>query len=208
MSASADATFPWLKHWLYDWGGANVDLFLAVQRGMPDDWIWLADVLSAVGSNWGAPFVVITLLVWRRMLIGNATLAPDVALCRLLLGLPLAVATAALAKESFALPRPFVLLGEAVYRSSFAPDSHYTMPSGHAVYVAVLAMVVWPLLDRSGRIGVLLFAAAVGWSRIVLGAHFPIDVITGYALGAAIVVAVGPLARRIALRLRIARANP
>lgn len=44
-------------------------------------------------------------------------------LCRFVLGLALAVVAASLAKAVFALPRPFVVLGAAVYRAASAPDS-------------------------------------------------------------------------------------
>jgi membrane-associated phospholipid phosphatase len=199
-----DAAAQWTKHWLYDWDGGNVDLFLAMHRALPDGWVWLPELLSALGSYWGAPAVVVLLLVWRRMQGRQGAIPLSVPLCRFALGLPLAIAAAALAKTVFALPRPFVLLGDSVYRAASAPDSRYTMPSGHAVYMGVLAAALWPVLGRSGRIGVLLFAVAVGWSRIVLGAHFPVDVIAGFALGWACVAVVDPWAQRIARGLPLA----
>lgn len=199
-----DTMTQWTRHWLYDWGGANVDLFLAIQRALPDGWVWLPEVLSAVGSYWGAPAVVVLLLVWRRMQVRQGAIPLDVPVCRFVLGLALAIAAAALAKAVLALPRPFVVLGDAVYRAASAPDSRYTMPSGHSVYVGVLAAALWPVLGWSGRMGLVLFAAAVGWSRIVLGAHFPVDVIAGLALGWACVAAAGPWAQRIARDLPFA----
>lgn len=203
-----DTATQWTKHWLYDWGGANVDLFLALQRALPDGWIWLPEVFSAFGSYWGAPAVVVLLVIWRRMQVRQGAVPLVVVLCRFVLGLALAIANAALAKAVFALPRPLVVLGDAVYRATSAPDSRYTMPSGHSVYVGVLAAALWPVLGWPGRIGLLLFAAAVGWSRIVLGAHFPVDVIAGFALGWACVAAVGPWAKRIARPLPLAGAGP
>jgi membrane-associated phospholipid phosphatase len=197
MQAPGTAT-QWMNHWLYDWGGANVDLFLGIQRTLPDGWIWLPEFLSAVGSYWGAPAVMVLFLVWGHISDRRAAIPSRVALCRFALGLPLAIATAALAKTVFALPRPFVLLGDSVYRAASAPDSRYTMPSGHAVYMGVLAAALWPVLGRPGRIGVLLIAVAVGWSRIVLGAHFPVDVIAGFAFGWACVAVLNPWAQRIA----------
>lgn len=187
----------WTKHWLYDWGGANLDLFLAVQRTLPDGWIWLPEVLTALGSYWGAPGVVVLLLVLHRMKVAQAV-SLTVSLYRFAFGLALAIATAALAKALLALPRPFVVLGDAVYRATSAPDSRYTMPSGHSVYVGVLAAALWPVLGWAGRTTLLVFAVSVGWSRIVLGAHFPVDVIAGFALGTVCVAAAAPLAHRFA----------
>ena len=197
----------WLRHWLYDWGGANVILFQDIQRTLPDGWIWLPEFLSAVGSYWGAPAVVGLLLIWGRMQVRHTAIPVSVPLCRFAFGLPLAIAAAALTKSLFALPRPCVLLGDSVYRAAATPDSRYTMPSGHAVYMGVLAAALWPVLGRSGRTGVLLFAAAVGWSRIVLGAHFPVDVVAGFVLGWACVAVVGPWARRVARGLPLAGAT-
>lgn len=193
-----DMATQWMKHWLYDWGGANVDLFLGIQRTLPDGWIWLPEFLSVVGSYWGAPAVVVLFLVWGHVSVRRAAIPSRVVLWRFALGLPLSFAAAALAKILFAFPRPFVLLGDSVYRAASAPESRYTMPSGHAVYMGVLAAALWPALGRTGKIGVLLFAVAVGWSRIVLGAHFPVDVIAGFALGWACVAVVDPWAQRIA----------
>lgn len=190
-----------IKHWLYDWGGSNVDLFLTIQRTLPDGWIWLPGFLTALGSYWGAPAVVVLLLLWRRVKVAEAVLL-TVSLYQFVLGLALALATAALAKALLALPRPFVVLGDAVYRATSAPDSRYTMPSGHSVYVGVLAAALWPALGWSGRMGLLVFAAAVGWSRIVLGAHFPVDVLAGFAVGWAGVAAVGSFAQRLSRNLK------
>lgn len=187
----------WMKLWLYDWGGANVDLFLSIQRTLADGWFWLPEFLSAVGSYWGAPAVVVLFLVWGHISVRHAAIPSRVSLGRFVLGLPLSFAAAALTKTLFALPRPFVLLGDSVYRAASAPDSRYTMPSGHAVYMGVLAAALWPALGRTGRIGVLLFALAVGWSRIVLGAHFPVDVIAGFVLGWVCVAVVDPWTQRI-----------
>jgi len=202
-----DTVTQWLRHWLYDWGGANVDLFLGIQRTLPDGWLWLPELLSAVGSYWGAPAVVVLLLIWGRMKIWRSATSASMPLCRFLLGLPLAIAAAALTKALLALPRPFVLLGDSIYRAASVPDSRYTMPSGHSVYVGVLAAALWPVLGWFGRISLLLFAAAVGWSRIVLGAHFPADVITGFSLGWVCVVTVGPWAKRIASGPPLTRAS-
>ena len=70
MQASGTVT-ELLKRWLYDWNGANVDLFLAIHRALPDGWSWLPELLSWIGSYWGTPAVVGGLLLWR-FAAGNA----------------------------------------------------------------------------------------------------------------------------------------
>lgn len=185
-----------LRHWLYDWGDANVDLFLSINRGVADAWLWLPESLTWLGSYWGAPAVAAMLLLWIRRQSGDEALRVKRAMSRFLLGLGTALSVGAAAKEAFAFPRPWTALGEAVFRVVGTPDSRYTLPSGHATYVAVLAAAMWPLLGWPARLTLLVFAAAVGWSRVALGAHFPADVLAGFALGWACVVAAGPLARR------------
>lgn len=184
-----------LRHWLYDWGDANVDLFLSINRAVPDAWLWLPESLTWLGSYWGAPAVAAMLLLWIRRQSGDEELRAKRALIRFLLGLGTALSVGAAAKEAFAFPRPWTALGEAVFRVVGTPDSRYTLPSGHATYVAVLAAAMWPLLGWSARLALLVFAVAVGWSRVALGAHFPADVLAGFALGWACMVAAGPLAR-------------
>jgi len=207
MPTLETATY-WLKHWLYDWGGANIKFFVVIQRTWPDGFIWLPELLSVIGSYWVGLVVVPLLLCWIWGRAGKWQIVHAVALCRFLLGLALAMTAAALAKAMFALPRPFELLGDAVYRAASIPDSQYTFPSGHAAYIAVMTAALWPLLDRYVRFGLLFFGMAVGWSRIVLGAHFPVDVIAGFALGWLCVACTGAWAQRLALRLPLAEAMP
>lgn len=67
------------------------------------------------------------------------------------------------------------------------PESLYSFPSGHAMatMAALLALMVvyrarraaWPLALAGA-----LYVAAVGLSRLYLGAHFPSDVLAGWSL--------------------------
>jgi signal peptidase II len=62
-------------------------------------------------------------------------------------------------------------------------ELHYSLPSGHATYAALVVGALWPLMGRHGRVGLVLYATLVGWSRIAAGMHFPADVLAGWALG-------------------------
>lgn len=63
----SDTATQWIRHWLYDWGGANMDLFLSLHRALPDSWVCLPEVSSALGSYWGAPVIMVLVLIWRRL---------------------------------------------------------------------------------------------------------------------------------------------
>jgi undecaprenyl-diphosphatase len=67
-------------------------------------------------------------------------------------------------------------------------------PSGHATAIAAFAVVTIYLVGRSGLsrparalviVGVGLLTLAMGLSRMVLDAHWTLDVVAGFALGAA-----------------------
>jgi len=67
----------------------------------------------------------------------------------------------------------------------------YSFPSGHAMaavaiygMAAVVAVRLWPRLTRVGEIGMPLLALLIGISRVYLGAHWPTDVLAGFAAGA------------------------
>ncbi len=64
------------------------------------------------------------------------------------------------------------------------PLGGFGFPSGHATFVAACVTVLCYQIDRKYRKYLILIALAVGFSRIYLGAHFPLDVVGGWALGA------------------------
>jgi len=190
----------WIKHWMYDWGGANVGLFLDVNRALPEQMLWLPQFLSWVGSYWGAPAFAALLFWWQRRQPIDFAVRIRQALSTFLVGVTLALAVAAVAKEAFAFPRPSSVLGDALFHVMGLPDSRYTLPSGHAVYIAALVASVWPLVTWPGRAFLVAFALAVGWSRVALGMHFPADIVAGFALGWACLVASLAVVRHLNLR--------
>lgn len=106
---------------------------------------------------------------------------------------PLAGATSSLLKEIFGRARPDVVPHlDTVTSLSF--------PSGHATNVMAIYLLAALLLAQARRplwIGLaLLMAAAVGASRLLLGVHWPGDVLGGWFWGAGIAI----LGARIASR--------
>jgi undecaprenyl-diphosphatase len=64
------------------------------------------------------------------------------------------------------------------------PHTH-SFPSGHATIAFAAATVLGALAPR-GRIVFYLLAAAIAWSRVYVGVHYPLDVLAGAALGTAL----------------------
>jgi membrane-associated phospholipid phosphatase len=68
-----------------------------------------------------------------------------------------------------------------------APYELASFPSGHATTAFALATLLSLWYPRWTG-GFVALAALVGWSRVVLGSHFPSDVLAGAVLGCAVVL--------------------
>ncbi len=122
--------------------------------------------------------VVIALLVarlrWHAAFLATATV--------------LAMIMDAVLKPVFERPRPGVF-------PQLVPERYWSFPSGHtmsAMGFAVALAVVF-LHTKRRRLVILaavLYAVAVGVSRVYLGVHYPSDVVAGWALSLAVVAVV------------------
>jgi undecaprenyl-diphosphatase len=68
-----------------------------------------------------------------------------------------------------------------------------SFPSGHATIAFACAVTIALLVPRLAA-PVLVLAAAIAYSRVYVGVHFPLDVIAGAALGTAAAIALRRLA--------------
>lgn len=69
-------------------------------------------------------------------------------------------------------------------------DQGLGFPSGHSTVAFSLAIVAFPYLSFRSRAIAVVIAVVVGFSRLYFGAHFPLDVLGGAALGVAIAACV------------------
>lgn len=86
-------------------------------------------------------------------------------------------------KNHMVRERPFISFSHI--QALVAPLDHYSFPSGHtmnAMNFAVLFSVLYPPLFWL----VVPFAILVGLSRVILGMHYPTDVIVGAVLGSSL----------------------
>ena len=107
-------------------------------------------------------------------------------------------ALANVAKAIADRPRPYEVMAGAVLRQQ--PAHGTSFPSSHtAVTVAVVVALV-PFLARPLAAAGIAYAALVGWSRVYLGVHYPLDVLAGagigMAVGGVILLALQALLRR------------
>lgn len=88
-------------------------------------------------------------------------------------------------KRCFHRRRPVAFgLGSFPHQSQVLAFDHFSFPSGHALNAFAWAGVLCTLLPQGAPVW-LLFASAVGASRVVLGFHFLSDVAAGAMLGLA-----------------------
>lgn len=85
-------------------------------------------------------------------------------------------------KLAFHAPRPYWVSDQV---NAFATETSFGMPSGHAQ----VASGVWGMIAATVRRGWVLFVCLslivlIGFSRMLLGVHFPHDVIFGWLFGA------------------------
>ena len=90
--------------------------------------------------------------------------------------------------------RPYVVLPEA--EPLLRWDVSASFPSGHAATSAAGAVILGYLLGRRAW-GVAALAAAVAYSRVYIGVHYPLDVLVGAAIGAAVALVAVLLVRRL-----------
>jgi undecaprenyl-diphosphatase len=79
------------------------------------------------------------------------------------------------------------------------PHSH-SFPSGHTTTAFAAATVLSALVPR-GAPAFYVLAAAIGYSRVYVGVHWPLDVIAGAVLGVVIALLLLAIVRRRSARL-------
>lgn len=132
-------------------------------------------------------------LAWLVMQCGNAAAVPVTALAALVAG-----GDRRLAARLFVTGTTTWALAKAVKRQARRPRPAVLLPavhclggehrglgyvSGHAGVVVSLTATALPRLGPGARAGVLVLAPAVALARLYVGAHLPLDIAGGAALG-------------------------
>ena len=149
-------------------------------NGLGDGPEWLYQALDPHTRNY-------ILLVTATALAGAIVLRSPRAVLGAVLGVVLAAYLAGAALEVVKLfidrARPEEVLGAQLQLSHGRSWAHLaSFPSGHLIVTAAMAAAAAaaiPLLRRP----LLVYVALVGLTRVMFGAHFPLDVLVGAALG-------------------------
>lgn len=99
---------------------------------------------------------------------------------RLLLTAALAYLATGLAKDLWGRLRPHELLDLAYLDYTVRGPG---FPSGHMALATALALTVARYLPHKFRWVIPVWIIGVGWSRIYLGLHAPLDIVGGFAIG-------------------------
>lgn len=161
--------------------GWEVAIFQAI-NGLPGSlrpFLW---VLNQYGTVLTIPLATTVALLFRRWLLAVSLAASGVAVYVL----------AKVVKEYVARGRPAALLGGVVERETFSSGS-LGYPSGHAAVAWAITLILLPHVSQPWRTVAIVLAMVVPLSRMYVGAHLPLDLIGGAALGVTVASAVNLL---------------
>jgi undecaprenyl-diphosphatase len=154
-------------------GRREAAVFRAV-NGLPDELFLPAWVVMQAGTLAAGP--VAGAVAWA---CGRPRLAGQLAL-----GGVGSWALSKAIKRVYRRPRPSSLIESVRTRGQEATGLGYV--SGHAGVAVALGIAAFGELSRDGRIATLVAVPTVGLCRIYVGAHLPLDVVGGAAMGLAI----------------------
>ncbi|MGS0682739.1 phosphatase PAP2 family protein [Shewanella sp. 125m-7] len=83
-------------------------------------------------------------------------------------------------KNMIRRPRPCHALADGV--ASFEPADKFSLPSGHTAAAFVMATSIYLVYPSLFYITIF-WALAIGLARVVLGVHYPLDILAGAMLG-------------------------
>lgn len=146
---------------------------------------YVFDTIYAWPASLHLPFLIITQLGSVYLLIvfsiAVAVKAHYHIVLRLLMTGVLAYLLAGVAKDLVGRPRPIELLADIIHRDYFIRGPGF--PSGHTALAAAMAFTWGHYAPRRYAWTVPFIIIGVGLSRIYLGAHLPLDIVGGFAIG-------------------------
>jgi undecaprenyl-diphosphatase len=167
----------------------------------------LVDHAVRLVGDYGIPLALVLLVLWCWRGVRRQDEAAAAESFAALVWTPLAAGIALLVnvplRQFVGRSRPFQEHSGLVVIEPATGSGGFSFVSDHATLAMALAAGVFLANRRLGLIGIGL-ALADGATRVFMGVHYPTDVIGGFALGAAVVLLLAPVA--IALLRPVVRA--
>lgn len=159
----------------------NTALFYTINGGMGNS---VFNFVMPILTNFGS--LITWSMVCVLIFIFGGQYGKKVAILGLL-ALFLSSAAVLVLKYLFAEPRPFLVLNHVHLLTA---ENDYSFPSGHAAAsfagaVAIGKKYSFSIKGKSYRLiyPLIAFATAVAFSRVYIGVHYPLDVISGAVIG-------------------------
>ena len=183
---------------------------------------WEMTVFRWINQSWQNPLFDMLMplfsshaVLWTLAIVLAATfikrgLAPMAVVLGLALSIGATDLTCSLIKESVGRVRPYQSVGETRFQQSGAwvalpqdfkatKQRGSSFPSAHAANSAAAALVLFATFRKKA---IWALPLVIGYSRMYLGKHFPMDVLAGWATGLAVAGALLPLYPVLWSRLR------
>jgi membrane-associated phospholipid phosphatase len=151
---------------------AGEEALFVVVNSLPDELYAVIWPFMQYGVFLTIPLLIVIALIVRRIHLAAAMGAAGVGV----------YLVAKIVKEIVQRGRPEALIGGIEARETFAADS-LGFPSGHVAVAAALTVVLTPYLRGRWRIVPPALAVIVAIGRMYVGAHTPLDLVGGAALG-------------------------
>ncbi|TQV72995.1 phosphatase PAP2 family protein [Aliikangiella marina] len=153
---------------------ADTDAFLWVQKKLcKKQHVPVVKAISTSGDGWCYPIIAAIALIQNF----NTNL---MFLYACLLAYAMQVPLYILLKKKFKRNRPQDFI--ASFEAKIKPSDQFSFPSGHTAAAFVMAtqiIIFFPLFS----IAAIIWAILIGASRVLLGVHFPGDILAGLLLG-------------------------
>jgi membrane-associated phospholipid phosphatase len=177
------------KDIFYDWTGYNLKLFSYINKlfnhKLYDIFVLIISEIADVNNI----IFIIALITAIYFYIKNntATLSTELkvwedSLVTLYFASLFILPFIEILKFAFKLPRPFCLLDSNTVRTIGDMSEHVchkSFPSGHSAVSGLIVASMWNILNKSLKVLAIIFIPLVWLSRVAIGVHFPVDVITG-----------------------------
>ena len=174
--------------------GWDVSLFRILNEVPPA----VASVLTPLSHLFRPAGIVIVVVLIAGFVVAWTRSVLPVAAGAVAAGVAWALAN--LAKAIADRPRPYQVVADAVLRQQ--PAHGTSFPSSHTAVTVAVVIALLPFLPRVLAGVAIGYAVLVGWSRVYLGVHYPLDVLAGagigMAVGGAVLLALGVLLHRAA----------